>query len=167
MLKNLKKIVLEELDKTLEKQDAEETKQVEEQEEVKEQKNDDGSLEYDDGMAYELEGWIDNTRELYMHKRMAQKNLAAKKARGIYDPELAAKLMLYVVENAAKSYQKEMEPGQKWFQMFDKPTRQAVAKYLVDEFEIMFESGELDEFIPKKYQKKPEKTPKDAPSEKE
>lgn len=104
--------------------------------------------------ATELRLYIDNDSALYQGQATSiYKNLATKKARGAYKHDLAVKLFGYLVESGAKKYAKEF--GGTWHQMFDVPTRKAVAEELTDAFEAEAKLGNYDNLLPKKYQAKP------------
>jgi len=100
--------------------------------------------------AEELVLYVDNTEPIYKKKVEAFKNLTKKKKKGDYDPELAAKLMLYVVEAASKESAKqwnewnEIDPPLPWNKVYTMSVRQEAAKELVREFEIAFEGKEYD-----------------------
>lgn len=104
--------------------------------------------------ADELEMYIWNDYELYnSFQRTYMKNLVLKVARGQYDKNKAAKLMLYLVDTAAKKYTKEFDsPQQTSFGIFDKPTRMAVAKEIVIAAEDEIKRGDHESSLPKKYQ---------------
>lgn len=105
--------------------------------------------------ATELKLYIDNDGDL--HRQMTTsilKNLVTKRARGEYEHDLAVKAFGYLVEAGAKKYAKEF--GGTWHQMFDVPTRRAVAEELTDSFEAEAKLGNYDQLLPKKYQKKEE-----------
>jgi len=122
----------------------------------------------DEHAAKELFLWIENDGDMYRQQYTPIiKNLVAKKARGVYQSGLAAKLFGYLVENGAKKYYREMVEGlpteytfvrhvsSEWSQMFPKKLRDAVAEELRDRFENEYELGNYDQYIPKKYQSKP------------
>lgn len=115
----------------------------------------------DKDAARELHIYIDSDADLYRQQRTPiHKNLVAKKVRGVYDSQLAVKLFMYLVEAGAKKYTKEYSsPGDKWYEMFPKDLREAVATELRDSFEVEYDLGNYDNYIPKKYQvkKKPAK----------
>jgi hypothetical protein len=80
------------------------------------------------------------------------KNLVRKKQKGTYDHELAAKLWLYFVDNAAKF---DVHSGQKaWWAassdrlppIYPKPERMAVARKLRDDFERDYAAGKYDAY---------------------
>ncbi len=109
----------------------------------------------DEVAAKELYLFIDNDSDLYRQQyEPILKNLTAKKARGVYDRNLAAKLFGYLVETGAKKYDKEFGAGgREWSQIFPKKLRDAVAEEFRDRFEIEYALGNYDTFTPKKYQK--------------
>jgi len=105
--------------------------------------------------ADELELYITNDGDLYRQQyEPILKNLTAKKARGVYNSELAVKLFMYLVVNGAKKYVKEMSSSLPWNKMFSIPTRLEVAKRLRDNFERDFEDEQYTNFVPKKYRPK-------------
>lgn len=99
---------------------------------------------------------------LYIYSNMPEriweeyaKNLITKKARGVYDSNKAAQLMMYLVERAVKEYAKyHLSKDTKWHEYADKPTRLEIAKRLVKRFEEEAEEGTYEHLLPKKYQKK-------------
>ena len=105
--------------------------------------------------AAELKNFIDNDADLYRGMVVAiRKNLATKKVKSQYQHDLAVKAFGYLVEAGAKEYVKEFgTPDQPWHQLFDVPTRKAVAEELANDFEGEFELGNYDNLLPKKYQK--------------
>lgn len=109
----------------------------------------------DDAAARELKLYIDNDGDLYRRQTTAiLKNLATKKARGIYKHDLAVKLFGHLVEAGARKYADEFEPNRRvWHQMFDAKTRRAVAEALTKDFEGEYALGNYDSLLPKKYQK--------------
>jgi len=113
----------------------------------------------DEHAAKELYLWIENDNELYRRQYVPiQKNLVAKKARGVYDHTLAAKLFGYLAESGAKRYDEEVN-GAPSFKgkippYFTKKVRDAVAEELRDHFETEYGYGNYDQYIPKKYQAK-------------
>jgi hypothetical protein len=103
--------------------------------------------------AQELLLFIENDADLYrqLHTPIIQ-ILVAKKARGNYKSDLAAKLFGYLVESGAKKYYKEFgSGGLGWSGMFPKKVRDAVAAELRDSFEVEYGLGNYDQYIPKKY----------------
>lgn len=107
--------------------------------------------------ATELKLYIDNDGDLYRRQTTSiLKNLATKKARGVYQHDLAVKLFGYLVQAGAKKYADEFEPTLRvWHQIFDAPTRKAVAEALTKDFEGEYALGNYDHLLPKKYQAKP------------
>lgn len=114
-----------------------------------------------DRIAADLKLYIDNDGDLYRRQYVPiLKNLATKKARGIYKHGLAVKLFGYLVEAGAKKYASTYgSPGQLWHKMFDVPTRRLVAEELTKDFEGEYATGNYDHLLPKKYQK-PETAPR-------
>jgi hypothetical protein len=101
--------------------------------------------------ATELRLYIDNDGDLYRSTATPiRKNLVLKQARDQYKHDLAVKAFGYLVEAGAKKYAKEF--GGTWYQMFDVPTRKAVAEALTRHFEIESDLGNYDYLLPKKYQ---------------
>lgn len=108
--------------------------------------------------ANELKLYIVNDGDL--HRQQGEpilKNLATKKARGIYKHDLAVKLYGYLVEAGAKKYAREFDDASRWHKLFDVPTRKKVAEELTKSFETEYKLGNYDHLLPKKYQK-PSKT---------
>ena len=101
----------------------------------------------------ELELYINNDGDLYRQQTTSiLKNLATKKAKGIYNRQLAIKLFGYLVESGAKKYAREFgSPGQPWNKMFDVPTRRSVAESLAKSFEDEWNVGSYRDLAPKKY----------------
>ena len=100
----------------------------------------------------ELELYIDNTSELYPQKQSIFKNLYLKKDKDSYDPALAPKAMMYLVDAGAKLYLKEFgSAGDRIDSMFPRAERMEVAKGLVAEFEDAYANDEFPEFHSKKW----------------
>ncbi len=72
-------------------------------------------------------------------------------AREQYDSKKAAKLFMYTINDAAKSYAKEYSNGES--NIFDKKTKEAVALEMTKNFEGEAGLGNYDDLLPKKYQK--------------
>jgi hypothetical protein len=104
-----------------------------------------------ESMITELMDHTVNEGKLYPLRQRIEKNLATKKARGIYDHDLAVKAYAPFVEAGAKTYAKDH--GGNWYQ-FDVPTRRAVAEELVEHFEIEYSLGNFNHLLPAKYQNK-------------
>ncbi len=109
------------------------------------------SFETKESVIVELEQFTVNDRDLYRQQEAIFKNLATKKARGEYKHDLAVKAFGYLAEAGAKKYAKEF--GGTWHQMFDVPTRRAVAQNFAKSFEAEYALGNYDQLLPKKYQK--------------
>lgn len=108
----------------------------------------------DQTAATELELYIDNDADLYRQQRQPiLKNLMTKKSKGIYDRAKAVKLYCYLMESGAKKYAKEFGNPNDWSRMFSPGTRKRAAEAFVEAFETEAESGNYDNFLPKKYQK--------------
>ena len=99
--------------------------------------------------ARELSLYIDNDAALNRQQlEPIVKNLARKHAKGLYDKTKAIKLWNYLVETGAKKYNKEHGDGTLSLKMFDKDTRNEVAR----EFEKMYYANVQDmaiDFKPK------------------
>src|SRR4029077_21046269 len=108
----------------------------------------------DEHAASELKLYIDNDGDLYRRQTTSiLKNLVAKRARGQYKHDLAAKLFGYLVEAGAKKYVKEFgSTSQPWHKMFDAGTRRQVAEALTRDFEAEASLGNYDPLLTKKYQ---------------
>lgn len=81
--------------------------------------------------ARELELYAVNTGELY--RRMvcpAIENLRRKASKGQYNQEKAVKLFSYTADEAAKMYHREFCGAGRYYDVFNKATRQEVAKNL-------------------------------------
>jgi len=85
--------------------------------------------------ARELVLHADNDEQLYRSSHQPIiKNLARKKAKGIYDHEKAIKLWGYHADRAAQSYHKAHgSANQKWHHMFSKADRMKAAKQFADQ----------------------------------
>lgn len=94
----------------------------------------------DDAAADELALYTENTSQVYNNATMPTiRNLEKKFKKGNYNKDKAVKAWEYVAEYAAKLYHKEFGGGCRWFDAFNKATRQAVAEHL--------ESVYFDEYI--------------------
>lgn len=110
--------------------------------------------EVNEVIARELELFIVNDATLYRQMHVPiQRNLITKMARETYDSEKAIKMFLHLADEGAKRYVKEFgyPIDLKWFEVFTKPTRIAVAISLRDTFEVEAELGNYDHLLPKKY----------------
>jgi hypothetical protein len=105
--------------------------------------------------AKELELYIDNDGDLYRRQyQPILKNLATKKARGVYQHHLAVKLFMYLMESGAKKYAKEFSVGTDWSTIFNVPTRMEVAERFAKHFENEYATAAYNHLLPKKYQPK-------------
>lgn len=103
--------------------------------------------------AFELKLYIENDGTL--HRRQGEpilKNLAAKKAKGVYDHDEAVKIYMHLMESGAKKYAKEF--GGTWNQLFSVADRKSAAKAFVGDFEAEYKLGNYSHLIPKQYQPK-------------
>lgn len=108
--------------------------------------------------AQELALYIENSGELYERAmKPTQRNLAAKKARGVYDHELAIVAFTHVAKLGAKLYERENGDGT-WH--FSPKQIKEAAKELADGFEAEWKGGAYRELLPQKYQAKPTTTKK-------
>jgi hypothetical protein len=97
----------------------------------------------DQHAATELELYIENERALYNQRQSIEANLRKKMAKGQYDSRLAPKLWMYWVDEGARRYMKEFSgPGSKMQDVFNKETREAVAKSFAKDFEDRVKLGE-------------------------
>ena len=94
----------------------------------------------------ELDLYIMNNEDLYRKRFMPiVLNLKRKMNKGIYDHEKAAKLWMYLVNDAAKEYVKEFgSQSEDVKDMFPKETREKVAQDLADREKENIEKGEYD-----------------------
>ena len=88
----------------------------------------------EDSEAEELVMYAQNDGQLYQQRiKPILKKMVTKKGQGKLDKKLLPKLMMYLVDDAAKKYTKEMgSPGQKWNDMFPKKVRKIAAHKLAD-----------------------------------
>jgi len=93
----------------------------------------------------------ENEGSLYSMVEGIRKNLVTKQARREYKHDLAVKAFGYLVEAGAKKYAKEFASAGQWYQMFDVPTRKAVAEELTRYFEVEAKFGNYDYLLPQKY----------------
>ena len=94
----------------------------------------------------ELDLFIMNDEDLYRQQFMPKiLNLRKKMKKGIYDDELAIKLWMYLVDNAARKYVQEFgTPDQDVKDMFPKETRLKVAQIIANREKENIERGEYD-----------------------
>jgi hypothetical protein len=84
----------------------------------------------------ELDLFAENTSGLYNQKKSILANILRRRKSGTYDPKKAPKLWMYWVDAASKQYRKEFPHsgiGGRG-QVFDKPTREALAKELAKRY---------------------------------
>lgn len=90
-----------------------------------------------------LQIFIDNDQQIYKQRFIPiLKNLSKKKKSGKYDPHLAPKIFMYLVDDGAKRYTKEY--GGTVRDMFPKHDRMELAKEYVKDFEEAFDNKEYD-----------------------
>ena len=94
----------------------------------------------------ELDSYIMNNEELYRRRFMPIiSNLKRKMKRNVYDHELAQKLWMYMIDDAARQYVKEFgSAGDDVKDMFPKETRMQVARVIADREKENIEQGEYD-----------------------
>ena len=114
--------------------------------------------------ATELILFADNERTLYNQKQSIIKNLMRKKAKGQYDPALAAKLWTYWTTNAAKEYSKQFGDPKRWNIEFPTGTRNVAAYEIEARESDKMDAGEYGP-LPTVRKKNPkwEKIAKDSP----
>lgn len=88
----------------------------------------------DETAANELDLYAENTSELYSQKQAILANIRRKHKSGKYDHVLAPKLWLYWVDAAAKRYAKEFASPAEWSKIFNKPTREHLARELANRY---------------------------------
>jgi hypothetical protein len=95
--------------------------------------------------ARELLLFIENDGDLYRQRIVPiQKNLKRKMDKGIYEPEKAIKLWMYLVQDGAKKYQKEFGNNKRFGSMFSKQDKEQVAKELAEQYEQEVDYGKPD-----------------------
>lgn len=101
--------------------------------------------------AVELVLYIENDGDLYRQQyQPILKNLANKRANGIYQIPAAQKLMGYLVESGAKKYAKEFgSPGQPWHKMFSVAVRKEAAADLEKKFRAEDDLGAYKHLLTK------------------
>jgi hypothetical protein len=75
--------------------------------------------------ARELVIFIENDADLYRQQTvLIQQNLLRKMRKGVYDPQKAVKLWMYLMEAGAKKYAKAFDaPGVPWHRTFSMAVR--------------------------------------------
>lgn len=91
--------------------------------------------------AHELVLYATNDSRLYhRHSLPIIANLAKKMRKGQYDPEKAAKLWLYMIDEAAKQYCFEFcDKHTKYYTIFNAATRKSAAEIVEYEYREMVE----------------------------
>ena len=91
----------------------------------------------------ELQLYADNDSDAYRMQKSIEQNLIKKMKKGTYDSTKAVKLWQYMVDDAAKKYEKKFgTPGMKTFSLQD---RKMVAVAFAKEFEDKYDDGEFDD----------------------
>ena len=100
----------------------------------------------DSDAVNELDSYIMNNEDLYRRRFMPIiENLKRKMHKGIYDDNLAIKLWMYLIDDAAREYVKEFgSPDQDVKDMFPKETRLKVAEIISLREKENIEQGEYD-----------------------
>jgi hypothetical protein len=109
-----------------------------------------GEIEFkgDKQAQTELRLFIENDSQLY-HSQMVPiiKNVQRRKAKGTYDPSLAPKLWLYLVDEGARKYVKEFgSPGDKIQNIFPKSVRMALAEEMAKNYSERIDNGDFDAY---------------------
>ncbi len=102
---------------------------------------------------YEL--YIMNDEQLYKRLQFMNINLARKKFKGIYDPQKAPKLYLYLVDDALKEYKKNFSGSDLAEEGMTKEDKLKTAKSMTEDFEKSFQEGEYNKHMQKYLAKKP------------
>ena len=113
------------------------------------------SFETPQAVANELKLFTENDGDLYRQQTTSiLKNLATKKAKGIYDHVKAIQAWMYLAEAGARAYVKQHgSPTDTWHTMFPVNVRRECAVAWRDEFETEYDLGNYERLLPKKYQK--------------
>lgn len=91
----------------------------------------------------ELQLYTENDRQSYKMQQSIEQNLIKKMKKGTYDSTKAVKLWQYMIDDAAKRYEKEFgTPGIKTFSVQD---RKMVAVAFAKDFEDKYDDGEFDD----------------------
>ena len=100
----------------------------------------------DSDAVNELDLFIMNDEDLYRQQFMPKiLNLKRKMKKGTYDDELAIKLWMYLIDDAAREYVKQFgSPDQDVKDMFPKETRLKVAEVISLREKENIEKGEYD-----------------------
>ena len=102
---------------------------------------------FDSDAVNELDLFIMNDEDLYRRHFMAiVNNFKRKIKRGVYDHDKAPKLVMYMVDEAARQYVKmHGSPNVRVQDMFPKETRLMVANKLADSIYSDIKAGEYNE----------------------
>ena len=96
-----------------------------------------------DAQQDELQLFADNDHQSYNMQKSIEQNLIKKMKKGTYDSTKAVKLWQYLVDDAAKRYEKKFgTPGSKIFSVQD---RKKVAVAFAKDFEERYDDGDFDE----------------------
>ena len=96
-----------------------------------------------DAQQEELQLFTDNDSQSYKMQQSIEQNLIKKMKKGTYDSTKAVKLWQYMVDDAAKKYEKKFgTPGTKTFSVQD---RKKVAVAFAKDFEERYDDGEFDD----------------------
>lgn len=110
--------------------------------------------------AQQLQFFLDNDQTLYRQQGVPiLKNLALKKAKGIYEHDKAVKLYMYYMESGAKKYAKD-NGGGAWNILFPRADREQAATAFAKNFETECGAGNYRDYLPKKYQAAAKPAPK-------
>jgi len=94
--------------------------------------------------AEELVLYIDNDGDIYRSRTTpTYKNLAKFMQKGKYDHDSAVKAFMYVTDEGAKKYVRELSDSRPWNIAFPKAVRQEAAEYMAMHFEQLWENGEI------------------------
>lgn len=106
--------------------------------------------------ARELDLYIENDGDLYRSMtHPIYRNLANKRAQGIYLHSRAVVAFQHLAEAGAKKYAKEHgAPGDKWSTMFPPAARKEVAEDFARYFEIEYDHGNWDHLLTEASKKK-------------
>lgn len=99
--------------------------------------------EIDEHAATELSLYIDNDSHMYERQRAFVSNVKKKIKAGKYNPSLAPKLWIVYVEEGAKRYMKEIAGSGKVSDVFNKATRDYLAREYATEAYNKIMRGEL------------------------
>ena len=109
--------------------------------------------------AHELYLFIENEGKLYRLHMGIKKNLALKKAKGIYEIEKARKAFSILTRDGADRYAKEFGVrGARGVKMFPVEDRRQVDAVLEEIFRDEHANGAFETVLPQKYQKRATKT---------